>query len=49
MSGANTVQFRPNICIMNQKSKDKDSRICISNLFKMPAVQNCFFDVTDNN
>lgn len=40
MSGANTVQFRPNICIMNQKSKDKD---------KMPAVQNCFFDVTDNN
>lgn len=23
MSGANTVQFRPNICIMNQKSKDE--------------------------
>lgn len=23
MSGANTVQFKPNICIMNQKSKDK--------------------------
>lgn len=49
MSGANTVQFRPNICLMNQKSKDKTQGFVFPICSRCQQFKIVFFDVTDNN